>query len=232
MTRRAAVRARRSGTRSGAQGAQRSAELSARRVATRSRLLDGARTVFAERGVAGASVEDICEAAGFTRGAFYSNFSSKDELLLALMEQEHERTVANLQAAVEAHRAARADGPAGPEALGDVLNLFLAIQPRDRQWALMVGEFEQACIRNPQLGAVMRGLQEESQAEAAAVVEEGLASLGRRLTVPATEAVQLLQAVWLASLREELATPDGSREGNVPHMVLTLLTALTEAAEE
>ena len=43
--------------------------LTARRAATRDRLVDAAITVFAEKGVLGASVEEICETAGFTRGA-------------------------------------------------------------------------------------------------------------------------------------------------------------------
>ena len=43
--------------------------------------------VFAERGRDRLSVEEICEAAGFTRGAFYSNFADKDALVLALIEQ-------------------------------------------------------------------------------------------------------------------------------------------------
>ena len=45
-------------------------ELTARRAATRERLVDAAVVVFAEKGVLGAAVEEICEAAGFTRGAF------------------------------------------------------------------------------------------------------------------------------------------------------------------
>ena len=44
-----------------------------------------ATSVFADRGIIGASVEEICEAAGFTRGAFYSNFADKDALVLALI---------------------------------------------------------------------------------------------------------------------------------------------------
>ena len=47
---------------------------------TRARLLEAAAQVFAEAGLDGASVEAVCERAGFTRGAFYSNFESKDEL--------------------------------------------------------------------------------------------------------------------------------------------------------
>ena len=61
-------------------------EISARRSATRDRLVDAALGVFAEKGVVGASVEEISEAAGFTRGAFYSNFESKDELCLAALD--------------------------------------------------------------------------------------------------------------------------------------------------
>lgn len=58
---------------------------SRRREQTRARLLDAAYEVFGEVGMDAASVELICERAGFTRGAFYSNFDSKDELFLALI---------------------------------------------------------------------------------------------------------------------------------------------------
>ena len=63
-------------------------EVTARRAATRDRLVEAALGVFAEKGVLGASVEEICEAAGFTRGAFYSNFASKDELCVAALQRQ------------------------------------------------------------------------------------------------------------------------------------------------
>ena len=62
---------------------------SARRQKTRARLLDAAFEIFADKGVHASSVEMITEAAGFTRGAFYSNFSTKEELFFALMEREN-----------------------------------------------------------------------------------------------------------------------------------------------
>jgi AcrR family transcriptional regulator len=55
--------------------------------ATRAALLDAGASVFIERGFAGASVERIAEAAGYTRGAFYSNFGSKEELFAELLQQ-------------------------------------------------------------------------------------------------------------------------------------------------
>ena len=60
-------------------------EMTRSRENTRARLLEAAHEVFAEVGLDAASVEAICERAGFTRGAFYSNFESKDELFLALI---------------------------------------------------------------------------------------------------------------------------------------------------
>jgi AcrR family transcriptional regulator len=52
---------------------------------TRKRLLDAAERVFLRRGLQGSSVEEIAAEAGFTRGAFYSNFESKDELFVELL---------------------------------------------------------------------------------------------------------------------------------------------------
>jgi AcrR family transcriptional regulator len=53
---------------------------------TRGRLLDAAERVFLRRGLQGSSVEEIAAEAGFTRGAFYSNFESKDELFVELLQ--------------------------------------------------------------------------------------------------------------------------------------------------
>jgi AcrR family transcriptional regulator len=54
---------------------------------TRQRIIAAAADVFAERGVAGTTVEQITLAAGFTRGAFYSNFTTKEELAVAMLEE-------------------------------------------------------------------------------------------------------------------------------------------------
>ncbi|ORA20997.1 TetR/AcrR family transcriptional regulator [Mycobacterium arosiense] len=56
----------------------------------RDRILDAASKVFAAEGFAGATIDAIGQAAGFTKGAVYSNFESKDELFLALLDREFE----------------------------------------------------------------------------------------------------------------------------------------------
>jgi AcrR family transcriptional regulator len=60
---------------------------------TRSRLFEAAAEVFAEYGVGAATVEQIASAAGFTRGAFYSNFETKDDLLIAMLEDHVQRSI-------------------------------------------------------------------------------------------------------------------------------------------
>lgn len=65
---------------------------------TRQRLLDAAQSIFLSKGFVAASVEDIAEQAGYTRGAFYSNFSSKSELFLQLLKRDHENVMADMRA--------------------------------------------------------------------------------------------------------------------------------------
>ena len=60
---------------------------------TRARLFEAAAEVFAKYGVGAASVEQIASAAGFSRGAFYSNFASKNELLLAMLDEHVQRSI-------------------------------------------------------------------------------------------------------------------------------------------
>lgn len=71
---------------------------SEQRLQTRNRLLDSAATLFAERGVNGASVEQIAEDAGFSRGAFYGNFANKHELVIELLEQRTSRELDEVSA--------------------------------------------------------------------------------------------------------------------------------------
>jgi AcrR family transcriptional regulator len=60
------------------------------RIEVRDRILDAASKVFAAEGFAGATIDAIGQAAGFTKGAVYSNFESKDELFLALLDRQFE----------------------------------------------------------------------------------------------------------------------------------------------
>jgi len=65
---------------------------------TTQRLLEAAQKLIARKGLDAASVENIAAAAGYSRGAFYSNFKSKDDLFIELLRRDHERGTQELNA--------------------------------------------------------------------------------------------------------------------------------------
>jgi AcrR family transcriptional regulator len=67
---------------------------SARKAQTRARLLEAAARVYARRGFSGATLDEVAAEAGFTKGAVYGHFGSKENLLLALMDEHLARQIA------------------------------------------------------------------------------------------------------------------------------------------
>jgi AcrR family transcriptional regulator len=115
-----------------------------RRQQTRDYLLRAAATVFTERGFHGASLDEVAAAAGFTKGAVYSNFKNKEDLFLALLEANQEREMDALYAILEA-----SDVP--PEArLEDFVHLVRS-QTTDvgDNWDILYQEFALYAMRNP-----------------------------------------------------------------------------------
>lgn len=72
-----------------------------RKAQTRWELLDAAYTLFCERGFHATSLDQVAAAAGYTKGAVYSNFRSKEDLFFALYERRVQETVPTLRAALE-----------------------------------------------------------------------------------------------------------------------------------
>jgi AcrR family transcriptional regulator len=117
-----------------------------RRPETRARLLDAAFGVFAARGFGRASIEEVCEAAGYTRGAFYSNFDTLDELFFALYTERSE---------LLAHRvAAGLTHPPSdiPELVAQAVQALMV----DRDWILVSTDFRLYAARNPEVAAALR----------------------------------------------------------------------------
>jgi AcrR family transcriptional regulator len=71
---------------------------------TRDKLFEAAARVFEDQGIGAASIEAIAVAAGFTRGAFYSNFASKDELIIAMIENHVEQSIRRMHELLARHK--------------------------------------------------------------------------------------------------------------------------------
>ncbi|MFC7446628.1 TetR/AcrR family transcriptional regulator [Rhodococcus daqingensis] len=151
-----------------------------RRIQTRERLLDAALLVFAEEGFGRSTVEQICERAGYTRGAFYSNFASLDELFLAMWEQRSAQMLDDVRAADAATRAK----PPGPVTLEEMTAALLEAIPVDDRWYRITAEFTAHALRNPSLKRVMAARENAILATILPLVEAGLAAVGRRAADP------------------------------------------------
>ncbi len=121
-----------------------------RRPETRARLLEAATAVFAERGFGQTSVEQITTAAGFSRGAFYSNFASTEELFFTLYEQRAAEIAAQVGRAL-------ATASRSPTELVDRVVTALTV---DRQWILIRTDFLLHAARNPSVAAALADHQE------------------------------------------------------------------------
>ncbi|WP_245885759.1 TetR/AcrR family transcriptional regulator [Xylanimonas oleitrophica] len=201
--------------------------ISARRERTRERLLDAAEQVFSEVGLGAASVEAITEAAGFTRGAFYSNFASKEELFLALSQRQARRHLASLEAAV-----AQLDGDVmqgdrlDRGAVRSVLAAVTSGQGPEHRWYIMNAEFELLAMRAPEVGAAWTAQQRALRGELAAALSRLVERLGLRFVVEAPVAVELLLGVYEASARDAFV---GGREKVVDAPALETLVDLLVA---
>jgi AcrR family transcriptional regulator len=159
-----------------------------RRAATVERLLDAALETFAEIGFAAASVEDICSRGGFTRGAFYSSFRTKDELFGALFARE---TARNLTRAEEQLAGIEAEADPVTAAVERCLSTFRA----DRTWVLVQTEYRLHAARHPEAAAALREHSAGLHARLTELIDLATVRAGLRLTVPAGQLARIVLAL-------------------------------------
>jgi AcrR family transcriptional regulator len=175
-----------------------------RRAETRNRLLTAAFEVFAEEGFGRATVERVCEKAGFTRGAFYSNFTSLDELFLAIWEQRSEAMI------IEVRDALDDISDHGIADIRDAVERLARAVPLDEAWFRITAEFTAHALRTPALRRVMAAREEAIVAALVPPVVTALERIGR--TVPDLAALgQALVAVHDGTSVQVLMEPRSRR---------------------
>lgn len=208
---------------------------SARREATRQRILDAAREIFAERGVIGGSLEDICERAGFTRGAFYSNFTDKDDVLRALVERDQGRLLAHLDASFAAVNHELAAAESLESVLASIVGRIMGSIPVDRQLMLINTELEIHAIRRPDLARHLLEVNAHFRARLGEFIAAAMAQHGRELLVPVEDLTDSLIAIAERSSRRALlaggdADEDALSRAVLPGMLLAFSRPVGERA--
>lgn len=181
---------------------------SPRREATRQKLLDAAAQVFAEEGLDAASVEAICERAGFTRGAFYSNFESKDELFLELAGRVARERVQSVRERVATlgHDGGLADAATDPLA---IVQEVLDVSGDDRLAILLMSEIRIHALRDPRLGVAYLAQEADMRASVAQIIADIAEAKLIAFRLPADEVARLMLTVWESeSVRATMAGLD------------------------
>ncbi|MBX9427104.1 MULTISPECIES: TetR/AcrR family transcriptional regulator [Streptomyces] len=192
-----------------------------RRPRTRAALLKAALETFAEHGFHATTIEQICERAGYTRGAYYSNFASKEELFLALFDEHSDRTVRRLAEAIDALSVEE-------YTLTRLAELAARVEPDERDWYLVTTEFTLHAIRDPQAAWVLARHDERLRAEIARGLTLVLRRAGRELTVDADRFARLLIALREGGLAQSYVEPEVLPPGSLERQFLApLLEAST-----
>ncbi|ORB75502.1 TetR/AcrR family transcriptional regulator [Mycobacterium scrofulaceum] len=155
---------------------------------TRGLLLDAAEEIFARKGLSGAALEDIADAAGYTRGAIYSHFGAKEELFLAVTDRQRQRFLDGFTEIIHSfHR------------LGDIDIDELADRwsqaSNDPNRAALNYELTLFLLRSPEARDRLAAQRVETIRSLAEFIAKNVARLGASLTIPADELARVILAV-------------------------------------
>ncbi len=167
-----------------------------RRENTRARLLSAALDVFAEKGLKRVTVDDLVGAAGFTRGAFYSNFGSIEEVFFAVFEEQSRLMLETMRHTMDAV-------PAGEFSLESVGLMLESLSPFGRTWYLIQSEFTLLALRSEEAQQVFAEHHCQFQAEMEELIGEVISRLDREPTIPVQQLTETAIALYLHSLAHE-----------------------------
>jgi AcrR family transcriptional regulator len=158
--------------------------------------MDAAAEVFGEKGFRTASLNDVADRAGYTIGAVYSNFASKDELFRALMRERLQMFETALAAAAQDGGSAGAQAGTFDDRLERVLDQIAAgeasVPPR---WWRLLYEYRTYAAADPAAWAELAGLERRCRELMAGQIERFAASFGIDLPGPPMEMAELTMAL-------------------------------------
>lgn len=181
-----------------------------RRELTRSALVEAAIEVFARRGFDGASLEEIAEVAGFTRGAIYSNFGSKEDLLLAVADRYSRMLFETFSAGLAEAGTLEEKTVAGAALWRDLMH-------RDPNLTALNLEFRLRALRDESFRGRVLSLQREHIGRIADLIRRGSESVGVDLKVTPDDLAEILNAATTGLT--ELAALDDEHAGRYDELV-------------
>jgi AcrR family transcriptional regulator len=190
---------------------------------TRAALLDAAQVVFARRGFVAASLDEIAEEAGLTKGAVYSNFDSKEALFQAVLDDRYNAQTMRIADLVD-------ESGTFDEQAAEGARMLLDYFEHERTWTLLTIEFDAYMIRNPEFASSSRAHSRVLRQAVADLIDQHTQKAGVDLPLTPEEMAIAFIAISNGMALQKLADPEG-----VPDELLgklySLLTRSPEPAE-
>src|SRR5271154_2178641 len=183
----------------------------ARTDATRRKLLAAAEKIFARTGYEAARLEDIAAQAGYTRGAFYANFDSKEDIFFALLEQWVAQRISEVNVLLRRHD--------NPQQRLRALRQHYAEIAQDRRLALLSLEFKLFAVRHPEAHARLRARQKGLRSCGGDILRRAMKSLGRALPISSAAAATALGAFSHTMLLEHLVDSSSLSDAEIRHLL-------------
>jgi AcrR family transcriptional regulator len=188
---------------------------------TRARLIQSAEKVFARDGFEAAKLEEIAADAGYTRGAVYANFESKEDLFFALLEREISARIALLEKEMDKARE--------PEAKLKGMRDFFLNKTLDRRWSLLSLEFKLFAVRHPEVKRRLAAMHRRFVEPRVGFLEEVMSALGRELPASAYAMGVSLAALGNSLTLEHMLDPSLMDEKDVRPIMANFFDSLTSA---
>jgi AcrR family transcriptional regulator len=152
----------------------------------------------------------IAERADFTRGAFYSNFDTKEELFLALAERGNNERLALLRGSVAnidiilPTLLGSSGGKLSAEELGPIVASFLEQQGENRLWFLFQSELRLLAMRDPEVGKLYLEQKKAADYEFGSIISAAFDAVGLTPALDSVELANVLMNTYEAALQEAI----------------------------
>jgi len=190
---------------------------------TTQRLLDAALKVIARKGLEGTSVEDIAAAAGYSRGAFYSNFSTKDDLFIELLRRDHEQLTGELAAL-------RNDALPLEHIEARVTEFYSRLCGDDIECFMNWTEARLLAVRDTRFRAKLNALLDEKRDQIAQFIEYFFKRLGVAPPLPAQQLALGFMSLAEGIMLSTLSSPEEMSAATAESLRALFLTAVIHSA--
>jgi AcrR family transcriptional regulator len=171
---------------------------------TRQSLLRAAATLFCKRGLDGASIDEVAQAAGYTKGAFYANFKSKEELFLVMLDERFAEELDRLDRALS--------GTQAPEDEARAAAVDFVHAATDQDWPKLYFQFVAHAARNEDFRQELATRHRAMRARLSEILERWKRGTGKQPPIPIDQITAMMSFMADGFLVDRIVEPELSED--------------------